>query len=219
MVYSFIRIDRCAADLSSMAAKYKTLRLEALRQSPTTFSSTMEIESQFDDEIWISRLREPNKETFICVFEEGQSSEWVAQVTLRGPLSSKEFMLPPESGQSSLARDELEEKWQMLSLYSLPSHRGKGLAAKLCQQAFHFLESQQGTRVHHVLVRIMAKPENTAAIRLYERLGFKHTGHCTLEEALKSNGDGHLIPKGKLENKYTTRTGIIMATQLHREHE
>jgi ribosomal protein S18 acetylase RimI-like enzyme len=217
MAYSFIHIDRCAADLSSMAAKYKTLRLEALRQSPTAFSSTLKTESQFNDDVWVSRLRDPEKETFICVLGLGQSSEWVAQVTLRGPLSDEEFTLPSESGQSSPARDGLEEKWQMLSLYSLPSHRGKGLAAKLCQEAFHFLESQQGTKAPHILVRIMVKPENTATIHLYERLGFKHAGHCTLEEALRANGDSHLIPKGKLEDKYTTRSGVIMALQLCRD--
>jgi ribosomal protein S18 acetylase RimI-like enzyme len=216
MAYSFIHIDRCAADLSSAAAKYKTLRLEALRQSPAAFSSTLEIESRFDDDVWASRIRDPEKETFICVFEGGQSSEWVAQVTLRGPLSDKEFALPSESGQSPPAVDGVEEKWQMLSLYSLPSHRGKGLASKLCQEAFHFLESQQRTKAPLALVRIMLKPENTAIIRLYERLGFKYTGHCTLEEALRANGDSYLLPKGELEDKYTARSGIIMALQLHR---
>jgi ribosomal protein S18 acetylase RimI-like enzyme len=190
---------------------------EALRQSPTAFSSTWEAESRFTDDVWVSRLCDMEKETFVCVSEGEQTSAWVAQVTLRGPLSAEAFALPSESGQSSGADDGSEEKWQMLSLYSLPSHSGRGLAAKLCKEAFQFLVCRQGMEAPSVLVRIMVKPENVATIRLYNRIGFEHTGLCTLEEALRANGDGHLIPEGKLEEKYTSRSGIIMALQLNRD--
>ncbi|KAJ3454590.1 hypothetical protein MRS44_013190 [Fusarium solani] len=217
MNYSFLHIDRDDVNLASMAAKYKALRLEGLRQSPTAFSSTLETESQFTDDVWISRLRIPEKETFVCVREGDGTSEWVAQVTLRGPVSAEEFALPSASGQPSPADDQTEEKWQMLSLYSLPSHRGKGLAQRLCMEAFQFLVRRRVTKAPRVIVRIMVKPENTATIRLYNRLGFDETGLCTLEEALKANGDGELIPKGELSEKYRTRTGIIMALRLDRE--
>ncbi|KAH7141474.1 hypothetical protein B0J13DRAFT_556906 [Dactylonectria estremocensis] len=217
MTYSFIHIDKHAVDISPAVAKYRTLRLEALRQSPTAFSSTLETETQFSDDVWVSRLGDAEKETFVCVFEEGETSEWVAQVTLRGPLSAEEFELPSESGQHSPADGQVDENWQMLSLYSLPSHRGKGLASKLCKEAFQFLVRRQGTETPHVQVRIMVKPENTATIQLYNGLGFQHTGLCTLEEALRANGDSDLIPKGKLDERYTTRSGIIMALRLDRE--
>ncbi|KAM5376893.1 hypothetical protein ACJZ2D_005237 [Fusarium nematophilum] len=217
MKYSFLHIDRNDVNLSSMAAKYKALRLEALRQSPTAFSSTLETESQFTDDVWISRLQVSEKDTFICFCERDGNSEWVAQVTLRGPISAEEFALPSESGQPSPSNDQTEEKWQMLSLYSLPSHRGKGLAQRLCKEAFQFLMRRQETTTPHVLVRIMVKPENTATIRLYNRLGFGETGLCTLEEALRANGDSELIPQGELSEKFTTRAGIIMALRLHRE--
>ncbi|KAH7169941.1 hypothetical protein EDB81DRAFT_774101 [Dactylonectria macrodidyma] len=217
MAYSFLHIDKSAVDISPAATKYRALRLEALRQSPTAFSSTLETESQFTDDVWVSRLCDTVKETFVCVFEEGETSEWVAQVTLRGPLSAEQFRLPSESGQDFPADGQMDETWQMLGLYSLPSHRGKGLAAKLCNEAYQFLVRQQGAKTPHVQVRIMVKPENTATIRLYQRLGFEHMGLCTLEEALRANGDGDLIPKGKLGEKYTTRSGIIMALRLDRE--
>ncbi|KAH7007591.1 hypothetical protein EDB80DRAFT_458436 [Ilyonectria destructans] len=217
MSYSFVRIDQSAADLSSVAAKYKALRLEALRQSPTAFSSTLEAESQFSDDVWVSRLCDPEKETFICVFEEETTTEWVAQVTLRGPLSAEQFRLPSESDQPIPADDRVEEKWQMMSLYSLPNHRGKGLAVQLCKEAFRFLVRREETKTPHVRVRIMVKFGNTSTARLYKGLGFEDSGICTLEEALRANGEGYLLPKGTLEDKYTGRSGMIMALRLDKE--
>lgn len=219
--YHFIRIDRTApADVPSAAAKYRTLRLKALEESPHAFSSTLEVESQFPEEVWISRLQKPRQETFACVFQGqdggGSEPEWVAQVTLRGPLVAAEFVLPPESEQPALLLpDGEEEKWQMLSLYTAPEHRGKGLGPRLCRAAFEYLDSRRKDgAASQVQVRIMVKPDNVATLRLYGSLGFVETGRCTLEEALRANGDAEFIPKEPLGPKYTTRAGIIMAMRL-----
>ena len=213
MSYSFIHVDRSVADLPSVATQYKTLRLEALNQSPEAFSSTWDSESLYTDDIWISRLTDPEKVAFACVYTDGQTSRWVGQVTMRGPLSAEEFALPPESGQTTPESDEKDEKWQMLSLYISIDHRGKGLSAKLCQAAFGFL-SDRVKRGPTLTVRLMLKPENSAALRLYERLGFIWTGACTLEEALRANGDADALPAGVLMDKYTARTGMIMAKRF-----
>ncbi|KFY50575.1 hypothetical protein V496_09297 [Pseudogymnoascus sp. VKM F-4515 (FW-2607)] len=217
MEYHFIKVDCEGPNLYTLAAKYKALRLEALRQSPTSFSSTIETESQFSDEVWVSRLQTPDKENFVCVAtaEDGQS-EWVAQVTLRGPVSAKEFLPPIESGQPNPASDEEAEKWQMLSLYTLPSHRGMKLGSRLCEKAFEFLRSRNGTGTPQIVVRIMVKPENVATLRLYDGLGFERAGYCTLEEALRANGDTDLIPRETLDDQYTTRSGIVMLLHLAR---
>lgn len=219
MEYTFIRVDREGPDLAASAAKYKALRLEALRQSPTAFSSTLETESQFSDEAWVSRLQDPGKETFACVaISEDGGSEWVGQVTLRGPVPASEFLAPPGSGQPEPASDEETEKWQMLSLYTLPSHRGKKLGSRLCERAFEFLRERKGTGGPRlVVVRIMVKPENVATLRLYGGLGFERAGLCTLEEALRANGDAELIPEGELGDTYTARTGIVMTLSMERK--
>ena len=60
----------------------------------------------------------------------------------------------------------------------------------------------------------MVKPDNGAVIKMYEGLGFEQTGNCTLEEALRANGDEGLLPEGSLPEKFTTRSGLIMAVQL-----
>ncbi|SPO04665.1 related to GNAT family acetyltransferase [Cephalotrichum gorgonifer] len=217
MEYHFIKVDREEPDIHTSATKYKALRLEALRQSPTAFSSTLEVESQFSDSVWISRLQNAEKETFVCVAtaKDGQS-QWVGQVTLRGPVPAEEFLPPAGSEQPTPAPDDEVEKWQMLSLYTLPSHRGMKLGSRLCEKAFEFLRSRDGEGARRIMVRIMVKPENVATLRLYDGLGFERAGYCTLEEALRANGDTGLIPAGTLDDHYTTRSGIVMVLPLER---
>jgi GNAT superfamily N-acetyltransferase len=235
MEYIHFRIDKDAPNLQTLAAKYRELRLEALQQSPTSFSSTYEIEAQFSNDVWTSRLLTANKETFICAARPGaivsggaamapEDCEWAGQVTLLGPVPSGIFALPTEASEPAIGDDATEEKWQMLSLFTLPSHRGKGLGKKLCQEAFRFLVSPphnehrqlQQERATKVRVRIMIKPENGITINLYRSLGFVDAGTCTLEEALRANGDAELLPSGPLSDKYTKRSGKVMVLMLDR---
>ena len=220
MEYDFIKVNRHDPDIHKIALKYKSLRLQALELSPGAFSSTLETESAFSDDVWVSRLQDPGKETFACVaIREDGSRDWVGQVTLRGPLSCQQFEAPEGSGQETPKSDHEEEKWQMLSLYTLPTHRGKRLGARLCEKTFEYLREGQGNGSPGVVVRIMVKPENTVTLRLYEGLGFKHAGRCTLEEALRANGDAELIPMGELGEKYTARSGIVMLLHLARQRQ
>lgn len=217
MQYHCERVAREGSNLRLSAAKYKALRLEALRQSPTSFASTLATESKFSDDIWVSRLQDPETETFVCVAtaEDGRS-DWVGQVTLRGPVPAEKFLPPKNSGQPDPASDEEAEKWQMLSLFTLPSHRGLKLGSRLCKKAFEFLQHRDGTGTPKIVVRIMVKPENVATLRLYDGLGFVRAGYCTLEEALRANGDADLIPRGALDDHYTARSGIVMLLPLTR---
>lgn len=216
MAYTYLRIDK-DDNIAASAQKYKELRLQALKLTPTSFASTYEIESAFTDDEWISRLRRDGIETFICEHNQSGHVEWVAQVTLRGPLPAEDFILPPASGQPMPRLDDAEEeRWQMLSLFVLPSHRGKGIAKDLCREALQYLISY---RPHpaHVRVRLMVKPENQATVRLYRQLGFVEAGRCTLAEALIANGDADLLPEGyEGDAKYSVRSGLIMMVDLSR---
>lgn len=215
MEYNIIKVDKAGANIRKVANQYRSLRLEALKQSPTAFSSTFETESSFSDDVWIARLQDPEKETFACVaIAEDGAEEWVGQVTLRGPVKYDDFVAPEGSGQETPRPDDEEEKWQMLSLYTLPTHRGKRLGARLCEKTFDFLRTRKGNGPPKVVLRIMVKPENTVTLRLYEGLGFKHAGRCTLQEALMANGDADLIPAGELDERYTARSGLVMLLHI-----
>lgn len=227
--YSYFRIPKESPDIASYAEKYKQLRLAALRLSPTSFSSTYEIESTFSDETWGARLTAPEKQTFICVARprapaasaagttndqyEIVSGEWVAQVTLLGPLSMVDFNLPEESGQPAGSEDE--ERWQMLSLYTLPAYRGRGIAKELCREVFRYLVTAR-QEADAIRVRIMVKPENQATVSMYRSLGFVDAGRCTLAEALRANGDGNMVPSDGGGEKFNKRGGLIMTLSLRR---
>lgn len=194
--------------------------MNALRVSPTSFSSTLEIESTFTDEIWARRLTQPGTETFICAASEPASlsagadlhqANWIGQVTLHGPKSRTE-MGPPDLSIGSDV-DGNGEWWQMLSLFILPEHRGKGLAKRLCEEALSYLRRYrwQAAGLH---VRLMVKPENHVTVQLYRQLGFVYAGRCTLAEALIANGDSEYLPEDISEEKYSARTGLVLVSSL-----
>ncbi|KAJ6780089.1 hypothetical protein PWT90_01018 [Aphanocladium album] len=208
--YSYFRIPK-SNNLKTYAQQYRNLRLRGLEASPSSFASTYETEAAFTSTDWETRLSAADKQTFICVAtSQGEQpvSEWVGQVTLRGPMSSADFSLPAEAGQLD-ANCKEEERWQLLGLFLLPDHRGGGRGKQLCQAALEYLGSYLSPpfQVH---VRLMIKPDNQAIVRLYEGLGFTQTGNCTLEEAIRASGDGHLLPEDTSSETYSTRTGLIM---------
>ncbi|PWY64787.1 hypothetical protein BO94DRAFT_629336 [Aspergillus sclerotioniger CBS 115572] len=212
--YTFFRIPKTDS-IHTSAQKYRSLRLQALTLSPRSFSSTYEIESAFTETDWIDRLTVPDREVFICAATTTTSSittnEWIGQVTLRGPSSATAFELPPEAGQPAQRSDDKEERWQMLSLFTLPEHRGQGLGGKLCQAALDWLSSRDGV-APRIQVRLIVKAGNDVTIALYRRLGFVHTGRATLVEALIANGDEHLVPVESEETvaMFRERRGLVM---------
>jgi L-amino acid N-acyltransferase YncA len=109
----------------------------------------------------------------------------------------------------------------MLSLYTLSSYRGKGAGKALCSEAFRWLKTKNAAdddpKSKQLRVRIMAKPENTATVKMYEGLGFEGAGRCTLAEALTANGDGEMVPEDGGGQKYNNRTGLIMVKTFERE--
>ncbi|OJJ81560.1 GNAT family N-acetyltransferase [Aspergillus glaucus CBS 516.65] len=215
--YIYFRVSK-SEDLTTSAQQYKELRLRALQLSPSSFGSTYEIESTFPDEYWMSRITGDGRETFICAAipspesnaADPSSLEWVAQVTLLGPRSREQFTLPEVSRQPFPGPDEEEERWQMLGLYTLTSHRGKGIATKLCQEALNYIRSYR-SEPENVRFRLMVKAGAHAPLGFYEQLGFTEVANCTLTEAMIANGDGSFLPEDHQEQeKYLARTSHVM---------
>ncbi|GFF48145.1 hypothetical protein IFM61606_06611 [Aspergillus udagawae] len=223
--YTYFRVSK-TEDLTRSAQRYRDLRLQALKLSPSSFAATYESEALLTDEYWISRLSQPGRETFVCAARpaskphasNGDDLEWVAQLTLLGPRTREEFTLPATSGQPEPGLDEEEERWQLLGLYTLSSHRGRGIAKRLCAEAVKYLV-QCRSEPRNVNVRLMVKWGMDAAVRLYEQLGFKEVGSCTLAEALIANGEGDLLPEGyEAQEKFCARSGHVMLQCFTRDH-
>ncbi|KAL3477269.1 hypothetical protein BJX99DRAFT_226318 [Aspergillus californicus] len=219
--YSYFRISKTSG-ITASAQKYRDLRLQALKTSPGSFSSTYEIESAFTEADWISRLTVPDREVFICAATPSSDSDpattqWIGQVTLRGPASATDFTLPPDANQPPQRPDTEEERWQMLSLFTLPDHRGHGLGSKLCQASLDYLRDYKSDP-KGVQVRLIVKKGNDVTIELYRRLGFADAGRATLVEALIANGDEELIPDDADRGSamFVERQGVIMVLRLER---
>ncbi|KAJ5819349.1 hypothetical protein N7474_004940 [Penicillium riverlandense] len=220
--YSYFRISKTEG-VALSAQKYRNLRLNALQSSPASFSSTYEIEAAYTEADWVSLLTIPGREVFICAAISQNAdqprlndAEWVGQVSIRGPLSPADFTLPPESGQPAPKWDTEEERWQMLSLFTLSEYRGQGLGKKLCQEALGYLQFFR-PQPSVVQVRLMVKPSNHAAVKLYEGIGFLLVGRCALKEAFVANGDAHLLPADTSTPKFSERSGFIMMYRISRE--
>lgn len=225
--------------IPGLIGKYRDLRLTGLKSSPSSFSSTFEIEAAFPDSVWESRLLRPGFETFICATIPDITSEdakfdatadsvqWIAQVTLRGPISYTDFELPSVSGQAaqSSAEAAAEERWQVLSLYVDNDFRGQRIAQRICDASFDWLkrrdpaECEGVENLRRLRLRTMIKFDNTASLTLFERkLGFDVTGRMTLAEALKANGED--VPESVMreyEAGKSTRKGWIYTKVLDKE--
>ena len=60
-------LDSSSPNVSKLAAKYKILRLNALKLEPKAFSSTYEREVEFTDDIWVSRAQNPRGKTYVAI--------------------------------------------------------------------------------------------------------------------------------------------------------
>jgi len=61
---------------------------------------------------------------------------------------------------------------RILSIAVSPEARGQGVASQLIGAAMHYFRTQQATRV-----RLEVRPDNPAAIRVYEKWGFVQDGY------------------------------------------
>jgi ribosomal protein S18 acetylase RimI-like enzyme len=135
--------------------------------------------------------------------------------TMIGPVSRDEYFLP-ESGQPEPGPEESETRWQLTSLFTLPTYRGHGVAKRLTAAAVDFgrLASAEKEKVSgkpiRTRIRLVVHPKNTGVVKLYEKLGFVDSARMTLAEACAANGAADMIPQSPDAEKWHSRFGIAM---------
>jgi ribosomal protein S18 acetylase RimI-like enzyme len=139
------------------------LRLRALRDNPEAFGSTYEETLQRGKESFRQRLRQPHEQTFFLgAFEEESLVGMVGFYR--------------ESGLKG------QHKGYIISMYTAPEQRGKGIGKALVAEAIAQARKIQG--LEQLLLAVVTT--NDAARRLYRSLGFEVYG---LEpHALKQDG-------------------------------
>lgn len=139
----------------------RDIRLRALRDSPGAFSSTLERELAYSDDLWASRasLASAGDKAATFVAESGAQS-WLGLVTILG--------VDHEAASGSGAAE-------LVSMWIAPEARRQGLGEKLVQAALHFALDSGAPAVELSVTR-----GNEAASRLYLRLGFSETNATSL---------------------------------------
>ncbi len=148
--------------VSSDAAAFQALRLAALRDTPSAFSSSYEEECT----------------TSLATIESN-----LAQRNLFGAFDGDQL-----AGMVGVGREtapKVRHKAYIRAMYVAPQHRGKGAARKLFAHALAFAGAMEDVRQ----VTLVVTAGNAVAIGLYESMGFRVYG-CE-PQALFADGVFH----------------------------
>jgi GNAT superfamily N-acetyltransferase len=131
------------------AMVFKDVRLRALQDSPTAFSSTYAKESQFPDEEWRKRaVRWSSDGSAIFLAMDGDAGCGIIG-----------------------AYEDDEQCAQVVSMWMAPEARRTGLGKRLVAAVVQWARSR-GMR----MLKLMVTSVNEGAISFYERMGFARTG-------------------------------------------
>ena len=127
----------------------RKLRLRALADAPYAFSSTLEEVEAFPEEVW-RRWAEGGPASADFIAREGGASIGMAAIFA-------EFSVPG--------------RMQLVAMWVDPHYRRQGVARALIDHAVRWARDRQA---HEVILWVA--DQNSAARRLYERIGFRPTG-------------------------------------------
>ena len=130
---------------------FKEVRLRALQDAPYAFGSTYAKEAGFSDTEWLRRAERWNGERGIgFVALEGDMACGIA---------------------GSLLDDRNETHAQLVSMWTAPTHRQRGIGRLLVNEVMEWAQDRKARAL-----QLMVTSNNEPAIRFYERLGFTRTG-------------------------------------------
>ncbi|KAG5295206.1 acetyltransferase [Histoplasma ohiense] len=187
-----------SSSVGLLCERYKTARLRALKETPQAFSSTYHREAEYDDAIWVQRLRNPLSKTFVALRTERRggtetsdiellaANEWLGMIVIFGPralpadgsgsktpwkpfLSSVNLNEPPDP----TAIVGYEAAYVAFSMFVLIDARRQGLGRSLVQASIETVraeaDSMHATRAN---IGLFVEAKNQAAQRLYKGCGF-----------------------------------------------
>jgi ribosomal protein S18 acetylase RimI-like enzyme len=132
-------------------AVFKEVRLRALKEAPYAFGSTYAREAQFEDAEWIRR-----------------AERWQGERGI-GFIATDEGVACGIAGSFLVAEDPTRA--QLISMWTAPAHRRKGVGQMLVESVSQWAKRQEAR-----VLELMVTSGNEGAIRFYEQLGFTRTG-------------------------------------------
>ncbi|KAF4826710.1 hypothetical protein CGCTS75_v008931 [Colletotrichum tropicale] len=202
------------AKFLQLSDRYKAFRLLSLRLSPESFGSTYAREVSFAPDKWLARLANPLATTIVAVddgvtppspvqassdvdlsietadadadFELALDAEWLASLTISGPLDTKtlathlhleesfvdfgpahELDLGPAS-----KCDRPTRQFVVNGMYVLPIARGNSLGVQILEYAKRYVAAEAKVSGERVRLSLIVDYDNPAARRTYEKCGF-----------------------------------------------
>lgn len=130
---------------------FRTVRLHALRDSPSAFGSTYAREADFSESEWLARV------------ERWSGEKGVGFLAMDGqtPCGIAGALLESEDGSRA----------QLVSMWTSPLYRRKGVGRLLVNAVFDWARQREVK-----MLSLMVTSGNDSATRFYERLGFAMTG-------------------------------------------
>ncbi|MFB9775648.1 GNAT family N-acetyltransferase [Brevibacterium otitidis] len=147
--FTIVRLD--SADWSA----HRALRLEMLLDSPEAFWGTYADALQLTPDDWRAQLSD---DRIVLHASSAETDE---------PLGCLVLLLTGYTEDMPLAADEAI----LTKIWVRPAARGRGVSAALVREAAHLAEGMGRPRL-----LLDVDDSNTAAIRSYERMGFRPTG-------------------------------------------
>lgn len=133
------------------ASVFKDIRLRALQDTPTAFSSTYAEESKLRDADWVKRAVQWSSEKSVCYL-------------------AMDAGISCGIASGLLDRDDATRA-HLLSMWVAPTQRRLGIGRTLVEAVLSWARTQNAQTLH-----LLVTSNNEGAIKFYQRLGFSLTG-------------------------------------------
>ncbi|EAT79121.1 hypothetical protein HBI56_166750 [Parastagonospora nodorum] len=201
--YIVLQIPASSPRIKELVIKFRDTRLAVLQADPGSSLAQYEVESQLPDSIWHGRLA-GNTKFLVCVQATDRTlppehlllqGDWAGYAALRERVSVEDYYLVPE--QPVPEDPDIEIRWHLYDLYTVPAHRGRNVAKKLVAGCVAVVEGDLGMDDSYKIarLRLYANPSYSWLIKWYERFGFKEGGRVNLRQGFVASAMQDSVPK------------------------
>lgn len=210
---------------TTLAIKYRALRLQSLKEAPEAFASAYEVESQRGLDQTFDRLCNSKAAQFIAVESREQSIQrasehysleeicdrrWLGMAVLLGPLVGSvsaradpmRALQAAEGNVNKATHTDAEisepglEKFAINGVFVELSTRGRGVGKALIDATLQSAKKRGAEGHCGVVVTVLVNVENNEARKLYEKSGFADVGEETYHQEPRALlGDSGVVEK------------------------
>ena len=158
-------------------SKYKKLRLEALKNEPSSFGSSYEDSLKLPDNTWREQLQKSQDEDSNVMFFAKDDNHPIGMI-----------------GAFWKNKEKTKHIGNIFGVYVDPKYRSKGIGKLLMEAILNKLNNMPQIEK----IKLSVVTQQTSALKLYEKYGFKSIGKCIRELKVGDNYyDEYLMERHK----------------------